>query len=116
MQPSQDGGGDGRPVSDRYRRRRAVQQGEHVSKVVEDAPAFGALRRVVLESRPSLRPQVGVEVGRHVWRRPPVVTPEAQLVPESAHRSFDPVIDGKVRRPPVMNRLDADRVKVDTWT
>ena len=116
MQPSQDGGRDRRPVGDRFRRRRAPEQGEHVPEVVEHAPALGALRGVVLESCSSMGPQVGVEVGGHVWRRPPVVAAEAQLVPERAHWESDPVIDAKGSQTTVMNRLGAHRVKLSTWT
>jgi hypothetical protein len=48
MQPSQNGGGNGRPVGWRFRARRPMQQREHSSEVVEDTAALEALRRVTL--------------------------------------------------------------------
>jgi hypothetical protein len=119
MQPAQDGAGDRRDAGDRAWRRHAVEHGEHVSKVVEDAPALGALRRVVLESGARMCPEVGVEVGGHVWRRPPMISAEAQLTPEKAHRRCAPVIRerGSQTAPDrwAMNRFGADGVKVAVW-
>jgi hypothetical protein len=48
MQPSQDGGGNGRRVGEGFRPWCLVQKREHPSKVAEDAAALEALRRVTL--------------------------------------------------------------------
>ena len=50
MQPPQDGAGDYRYAGGRFGRRRALEQGDDEPQVVENAPALGALGRMVLES------------------------------------------------------------------
>jgi hypothetical protein len=105
MQPPKDGAGEGRDAGDRVRRRRAMEQREHEPEVVEDAPAFGALGRVALESRSGPRRQLGIEIGGHVRRRPPVVAPETQLVPKRRHLTCDPAIDRKGSQTNGMNRF-----------
>jgi len=105
MQPPQDGAGDRRPVGDRFRRWRGLEQREHPPELIKNAPALGALRRVTLEALVRPGRQVGVEIGGHVWRRPPVVAAEAKLGPETAHKVSDPVIDAEGSQTVVMNRL-----------
>jgi hypothetical protein len=68
-----------------------MQRGEHSTEAVKDAATLGALVSVMLHASSGSRRKLLVEELGHVAGGPAVIAPEAQAVPETAHRTFDPI-------------------------